>query len=45
MSGKKTVIITLLSVLLLLTGVQIFQYFSERIEENPPGTVGNTAGT
>ena len=44
MSGKKTVIITLLSVLLLLTGVQIFQYFSERIEENPPGTVGNTAG-
>lgn len=44
MTGKKTVIITLLCVLLLLAGLQVYNYFSERIEENPPGTVGNTAG-
>ncbi len=44
MNSKKTVILSLSGVLLILIAISVCSYFLQRIETNPPDTIGNTAG-
>lgn len=44
MNSKKTVILSLSGVLLILITISVCSYFLQRIETNPPDTIGNTAG-
>lgn len=44
MASKKTVIITLTIIFLLFGGALAVLHFTDRIAQNPEGTVGNTAG-
>lgn len=44
MAGKKKVVISVILVLIVLIAIYIVNWFSERVPENPSGTVGNTAG-
>lgn len=44
MASKKTVIITLVVIFVLFIGSLIVLRYTEKIEQNPEGTVGNNAG-
>lgn len=44
MSGKKAIIITILVIVCLFTGLWGYNHFAGQIENNPAGTIGNTAG-
>lgn len=44
MKNKKAYIITPLIFILLIAALTLFIIFGERIPENPPGTIGNSAG-
>lgn len=44
MAGKKAVIISLILVALLFAGTFAANYHAGHISQNPPGTIGNTAG-
>lgn len=41
---KKQVVLIILSVIIILGGMSVFSYFGSKVERNPEGTVGNTAG-
>ncbi len=44
MTGKKKIIIPVTLILIVLIAVYVLNLYSERVPENPSGTVGNTAG-
>lgn len=44
MAGKKKGIIAIILIVIILIAVYILNWYSEKVPENPPGTIGNTAG-
>jgi len=41
---KKKYIFIILAIIILLGGISVFSFLSNKVERNPDGTVGNTAG-